>query len=344
MNPETNRLTVVAPVALREPGVDPHSWRAAAGHEDHWRVYSMLATFMKMFRQTDLHEFLLICPDHEVPALQHLLSSLTQDPRYQVLPESTLCPDLASVRHPQTGQPSGWHIQQLLKLAVAWRITTPFYLTLDSDILCCRPFHLGDLVRDGRALTGMESLDDYNRLYTPAFAREEMAVKAQRQIGSERMLGWQRGPLQRQRSFSETPVLLHTGQVRDLTRHLEQRHQLPWQTALSRHLQWTEYTLYFGFLAMKGVLPAFCDIADGNAVLNLDKSAWQPRARYQHPRSYEITDLFDGKGGPFVALQSWLPATEWLPAGVASTTDYYRQLLSKVMGTDTAPPAPETCT
>jgi Family of unknown function (DUF6492) len=341
MHPEINRLSVVLPLALREPGVDPNSWRAPVALENHGRVYSMLATFLQMFRQADLHEFLFICPDHEIPAVQQLVSSLTLDPRYQVLPESGLCPDLANVRDPRTGQPSGWHIQQLLKLAVAARITTPFYLTLDSDILCCRPFHHGDLVRDGRALTGMETIDDYNRIYTPEFAREEMAVKAQRQIGSEQMLGWQRGPLRRHSSFSETPVLMHAGQVQQLTQHLEQRHQMPWQTALSQNIRllWTEYTLYFGFLAMKEVLNSFCEVTDCNAVLNLEKSAWEPRSYYRNPRSYEVPRLFNSTGGPFVALQSWLPPTEWLPEGLTSTEDYYRQLLATVTATTLLSPA-----
>lgn len=341
--PEKNRLSVVAPLALREPGVDPASWRAAAEHEGHWRIRCMLTTFMRMFRQEDLEVFLCVCPDAEEPQLRQLLASLTTDPRYQVLPESALCPDTASVRNPQTGRPSGWHIQQLLKLAVAERITTPFYLTLDSDILCCRPFHLGDLVRDGRARTGIESLEDYFRIYTPAFAQEEMAVKAQRQTGSERLLGWQRGPLQRKRSFSETPVLLHAGQVRQLTQHLESLHQLPWRTVLARNVpMWTEYTLYYGFLAMQGVLNRFCDVSGCNTVLHLEKSAWQPRSFYRQPRSYAVADILGGSDGPFVALQSWLPAAEWLPEGVAGIDDYYRELLSAVMAPATPPALTES--
>jgi Family of unknown function (DUF6492) len=332
MTPEKNRLSVVVPVALSEPGVNSSSWRAPVELKNHGRVYNMLATFLRMFRQSDLHEFLIICPDHEVPLLQKLVALLTPDPRYQVLAESALCPDLVSMRRLSTRQFSGWYIQQLLKLAVAARITTPFYLTLDSDILCCRPFDYGDLVRDGRAVNGIETIDDYNRIYTPEFARKEMAVKIKRQIGSERILGWQREPLQRHRSFSETPVVMHTGQVQQLTSHLEQRYYIPWQTVLSQNLlTWTEYTLYFGFLEMNGVLDSFCEIADCNAVLNLEKSAWQPRSRYRTARSYEVPHLFNGTGGPFIALQSWLQPEEWLPEELTSTDDYYRQLLAIVM-------------
>jgi len=339
MPSETNRLSVVVPVALREPGVNPNSWRAPVALKNYGRVYSMLATFLQMFRQADLHEFLIICPDHEVPVLQKLVSLLTQDARYQVLAESTLCPDLVKGRNPRTRRLSGWYVQQLLKLAVAARITTPFYLTLDSDILCCRPFHYGDLVRDGRAVNAIETIDDYNRIYTPKFARQEMAVKIDRQIGSERILGWQRGPLQRHSSFSETPVVMHAGQVQQLTRHLEQRYHMPWQAALSQNsLTWTEYTLYFGFLAMNEVLNSFCEITDCNAVLNLEKSAWQPRSRYRTARSYEVPHLFNGTGGPFVALQSWLAPVEWLPEELTSSDDYYRQLLATVMAA--TPPLP----
>ena len=46
----------------------------------------------------------------------------------------------------------GWYRQQLIKLAAANLVNTEFFLTLDADVILCKPLRLENLVRSGRAL------------------------------------------------------------------------------------------------------------------------------------------------------------------------------------------------
>src|SRR4051812_12113619 len=65
------------------------------------------------------------------------LAGATADERFRVISETDLIPELPLYRKvlnrvgKSTGAGSGWFIQQLVKLAIAKRVSTPFYLTLD---------------------------------------------------------------------------------------------------------------------------------------------------------------------------------------------------------------------
>jgi hypothetical protein len=41
---------------------------------------------------------------------------------------------------------SGWFVQQLVKLSIARIVSSPFYLTLDADVMCVRHTEYTDLV------------------------------------------------------------------------------------------------------------------------------------------------------------------------------------------------------
>ncbi|MGC1679795.1 MAG: DUF6492 family protein, partial [Pseudolabrys sp.] len=64
-----------------------------------------------------------------------------------VINEEDLLPALRDF--PKCG---GWYRQQLIKLAAANLVNTEFFLTLDADVILCKPLRLEDLVRSGRAL------------------------------------------------------------------------------------------------------------------------------------------------------------------------------------------------
>ena len=46
----------------------------------------------------------------------------------------------------------GWYVQQLVKLAIADRVDTPFFLALDADMFLTRPLYHDDLVQSGKGL------------------------------------------------------------------------------------------------------------------------------------------------------------------------------------------------
>ena len=50
-----------------------------------------------------------------------------------------------------------WHRQQIIKLFCAKLVSTPFFLTLDPDVMALRRFSYTDLIKDGRALLEPEA-------------------------------------------------------------------------------------------------------------------------------------------------------------------------------------------
>jgi hypothetical protein len=136
----------------------------------------------------------------------------------EVVTDSEIVPELDDAEAPH-----GWYVQQLVKLAIADRIETPFYLTLDGDVICVRPTRYDDLVVGGRALAQI------TKPHHPEWNDD-----------AERILALPRSP----RQHGVTPAVLARDGVRALQRHLG----ADWRARLLRELPWTEYALYHTFL------------------------------------------------------------------------------------------------
>jgi hypothetical protein len=203
----------------------------------------------------------VVAPDDEVAAVA---ASIPRHGRYVVHPEGDVIPEIGWFRTTArlrerlriVGPPiHGWFVQQLVKLAIWERVETPFYLTLDADVLCVRPTAYDDLVPGGRALVQTsppnhpEWMDD-----------------------AERVLGLPRSG----RQFGVTPALLARDAVEGLARHLAERASprarelaswLPsrgarrvaasWRSSLLRQLPWTEYAVYHTFLEATGLFDRY---------------------------------------------------------------------------------------
>lgn len=332
-NAEPLQISFVLPVTLQEKKtkfVNGESWRTSPDNEVVFRTRLLLLSFLKWYDQTALAAFLIICPSSEVTAIADLLRSITSDHRYKVISELEICPEIEPAVSGQIAGLSGWHIQQLIKISSCARIGSPYYVTLDSDIVGTRPITYESFIHNNRALTNVETAEDYRRLYEPQFAEAEIAIKSLRYAVSAGLLGYTRSPGLLSRFYGETPVILHTESVRALMENLAARHGRPWFGALAKRLGWTEYGLYFQFLEKLGKLQDVCELAGCNTVLDLDRSVWQESAKYRQPRVYDVEGWFahgpNRQGGAFVAIQSWLPVESWLPAGYATVRDYYRRL------------------
>jgi len=184
----------------------------------------------------------VVVPDRDLGAVQ----ARVPRERYIVLPESDVIPEIARFRAAAllreklhlAGPPiHGWFVQQLVKLAVAGRVRTPFYLTLDADVICARPTRYEDLVVDGRAL-----------VQTSPPNHPEWNDDAERVLGLPRL----------RRQYAVTPALLNTGGVRALADYVQRRVRprlrplVSWRSYLLRRLPWTEYALYHTFLMGTG--------------------------------------------------------------------------------------------
>jgi hypothetical protein len=271
------------------------------------RLRILLASFLSFFDLRDLVTFWLLVPPADVAAVKSLLRGITSDGRFEVVPETDICPELKKKPKNEL-QATGWFRQQLIKLAAHKFVRSNFYMNLDADVICVRPFSCSDVIRKGKALCNTESLKDYRALYKREFAACEMNLKQSRIKWAEKVLGVSRSPRYRTRIYGETPVLLNARQVENLALYLEQKHDQPWRSALLEALPWTEYPLYFQFLESTGELDSVHLPTHRNAVLNLDRSFWHTLNSYRSGMTqWDPEDAFDSKGaGYMVVVQSFL--------------------------------------
>ncbi len=322
-----NKVSFVLLVTLKEEQgrvADTQRWRNSPNEGSILRTSFLLRSFIKYFRQTDLCEFLIVCPSRDVSAIDALLKSLTADPRFKLLPEGDL------VSESKVGQLNGWVNQQLLKLAVAHRIRSSHYVTLDSDILCVKPFGYTDLLSDGKAIANTETVEDYRRIYTEIFCLKEESIKTARYQKAAELLGYKRPKSLSSMFFGETPCVLHARSVIKLTEYLEERFKKSWIQTLGDSHGWTEYSLYFQFMEMTGQLRATYVLGGCDEVLDLERSVWQDSRHYRYPRSYDakhfLTNPPGKERGLFVAIQSWLPISSWLPPRCHTLGEFYKEV------------------
>jgi Family of unknown function (DUF6492) len=265
----SERLDAVLPLTMR----------------DAERAQILLRSLERLFEP--LRTCFVVAPDGDVASLRRQLGR----DWCTVLAESELVPELGWFRaiarlrsklHVAGPPFHGWFVQQLVKLAVAERVETPFYLTLDADVICVRPTAYDDLVRGGRALVQLSPPNH------PEWNDD-----------AERVLALPRSGHQ----YGVTPALISREAVAALAHHLERRvdprlRQLgrrapspksrrvlaSWRSFLLRNLPWTEYALYHTFLEQTGRFDDLHVFADGeelsgnNVWIESQFEEWRPSA------------------------------------------------------------------
>jgi hypothetical protein len=232
--------------------------------------------------------------------------ALRAEPRVQVLNELELVPELRYAYGLK-----GWYRQQIVKLAIARRVATPNYLTLDADVICVRKLSADALAPDGRGLCHITPRDLH-----PDWYRHSRAL-----------LGL-KGPVPGI-SHNVTPAVLHRDGVRELMQRLEslaaahsfrkglrglrQRVQTTLTRQLAPHTQqawsyliagapWTEYALYYSWLEASGRFSAYHTLS-ADCLYSTEHSVW--RADAERFDSWDPRPLFEGEGAPyFVVVQS----------------------------------------
>lgn len=233
---------------------------------------------------------------------------------YRVIPESEVVPEIGTYRRLYrllygTGfsarrmngrfDATGWFIQQLVKLAIAERIESDFYITLDSDVVCMKPVSYGDLIEDGRAVTNTREEDVHPEWYA----------------NSERVLGMTRSGL----THGVTPAVLNQEAVLKLHEHLASRvgrtaralgsvfprGSLPrdlfrsWRSQLLRCTPWTEYSLYHTFIEGTGQFDRYHVRRGGEAIYDNYRSVWFERDF----QDMQLDDFMQGEA-LFLVMQS----------------------------------------
>lgn len=295
------------------------------------RFTLFLRSFLHMFRQDDLCEFVAVCPASQCAAVRDIMATTTHDPRYIVVAESDVAPGIETLLKANAEGRGGWYAQQIVKLAAHRIVKTPHYVVLDSDLVCIRPCDHASFIAGGRPLLNVESVEDYARLYTANFAAKEIGIKRERRVQSLRILGRDDGNANHATFYGETPVVLSALHVASMLRDLECAHGKDWTTVLTEQCGWTEYGLYFGYLDALGLTDTVYRQAGCDAVLSLEKSVWQETAHYRSARTYDYEHFFGDGGGYFVAIQSWIPKACWLPPRYGSRLDFYRDMEQWIM-------------
>lgn len=272
---------------MEGPGVDRAGIDAvlALTLQDYER-FEILRTSLRRFF-ADLRTCWVVTPDSDYDRLR----SLIRETPYQVICDSAVVPELRFYN--LVRKTPGWQVQQLIKMGIADRIDTPFYLTLDADVICTRPVRSTDLIADGRAISDRYRAEIHHQWYRCA----------ERILGLPRS-GWIHGV---------TPALFSKEAMTLLQEYLSRRVHpalrsaaalLPgrsatrailasWRSFLLRNVPWTEYALYNTFLEAKGLYDRYHVtlyrvrqdgyVLEGNSVWAADEwRTWQPEKSFGH--------------------------------------------------------------
>jgi Family of unknown function (DUF6492) len=273
------------------------------------RAAILLDSMVEHVPRDQMTDFLVVTRPQDVDEVRDRLAAYTNRLRLSVVNQDDLCPALRANPETLTLWPEpnlGWRRQQLLKLASCEWVHDPFYMTLDSDVIFTKRFHVGEVLRGGRSLVGRERRSDYERLYEENFAAREAGLKEFRYDRAEEFL-------KRKRKhpgswYSETPVILSKALVRELLAHVEAIHNLPWREALLTNPGWTEYTLYFTYAEATGSLEKFHEVGDCDAVMNFSQSLWWGPDVYRDRRTLDawtVDEVFSpASRGSCVVVQS----------------------------------------
>ncbi|NNF55454.1 MAG: hypothetical protein HKN03_13560 [Acidimicrobiales bacterium] len=226
----TDRLQAVCPLLLAD--------------FDRFRI--LMRSLDRFCDAETLESILVVVPAGEQDAVEEAIVEESWMHRTEVVTEESLG---------LSQQPlDGWYRQQIIKLIAADRFATPFYLTLDADVICCKPVSYSDLVPGGRAAITMTSRSAHSDWWYQSAAILGVRVRVRRlapRIWRPRW--WMSQP-----GMSVTPAVLSTLHVRELMREIERK----WKKPVARVLgdrPFTEYTLYYLYLESNGLVDVVHD-------------------------------------------------------------------------------------
>ncbi len=186
----------------------------------------LLPSFRRFWRDPDQLQFLVLVPPADVECVTARIGA-GGGFRMRVVSEDVVCPSLRGRL--------GWHKQQILKLGAARIVPTPWYLTLDADVMLRRPVAADELVRNDGAV----------------FHSERAAYHWEWWMASRTIL---QSPVEldpETRMMGVTPEFLHRDTALELLAEIGRRNGASDTERFlleKKHLGWTEYTLYWLFV------------------------------------------------------------------------------------------------
>jgi hypothetical protein len=304
-NPKTSsKLSFVLTVALSDTGRDDLDFQ---------RLRILFKSFSKFFPRENLSQFLVVTPRRDVLRVTQLIKNLTNLSGFTIVPEDELCPELL-LDPPTTNEwprpNKGWFRQQLIKLAAHELVSTPFYMTLDSDVIFVKKFEPADIMIANRSVVNRESAADYALVYKQYKVASTVADKNRYVSWAERVLRTSRAGGGEWYWYGETPTILSRNIVCSLTKEIERVYGTPWREVLISNLPWTEYGLYFVYAEKSNMLTESHILGNRNSIVRNDDSLFAPANDYLDNRdlqSWNSREAFRGdKAGIVVVVQSYL--------------------------------------
>lgn len=133
----------------------------------------------------------------------------------------------------KTGFMVGWHIQQLVKMQMAFEVKQQGLILCDSDMFFLRSFDVGKL----HGKDGFRFYRSHDEMDEKSISNPSYTVAAFRQLG----LPVESFPA---RTYVDSLVTWKAATVRDMCAYIEKISDLDWRAALGRNLIFSEYTLY----------------------------------------------------------------------------------------------------
>lgn len=269
---------------------------------DYPRFKILLSSMNRFFN--DLGICWVVAPDSDLTELK----SAIKDDKFRVISETSLVPELKLYR-----KVSGWYKQQMVKLAIAEKIETDFYLTLDADVICVKPTSFSDLVKDHRAYCYKHSLDKSPDKFQKWYRNAERVLKISRA----------------QYHHDVTPAILSKAGMLELHKYLSRisnslsfscikryllfliakiasgffngKELALWRLYLLDSLPWTEYSIYYTFLEAFSIFEKFHYVANtrlsGNSVWYMDDySTWKPEDSFEGIRNFHFSVIQSNTG------------------------------------------------
>ncbi len=188
----------------------------------------------------------------------------------------------------KTGFMIGWHVQQLVKMQMAFILDQKGLILCDSDVFFVRPFDVGTIhsQKGYRFYRSAEKFGE-NVIHNPSYTKA-----AFKQLG----LPANGFPA---RVYVDNLVTWQSATVRAMCAHIEKISGRDWRAALGRHVIFSEYTLYGLFVDYLAA-----DSQNEPSSVRLCQTIW-----FKHQaKPQEIDKLVTDLPEPFVAIgaQSFL--------------------------------------
>lgn len=210
------------------------------GVDDLNRTTILFKSLQKFAEPGLFSEFWVVVPANEVEQVQKALARWQHLP-VKVTAEDELLPELKN--YPKM---RGWRKQQLVKLAIANRMQSRFYMTFDADVICLKPVTEAQLVIDDKALLQYEQRAQHPKWWKSSARLLNMSPD----VGDTRI------------GMTVTPAIMATDLCKAVMNELTPaRAGKSWVDAIGElhdpanprnwwpgrylKLKWTEYSLYY---------------------------------------------------------------------------------------------------